>query len=456
MVLFNKIPAEKFRALGFCTKMEAIKALKTSGISGRQFPSEAAFFSYMKKNYTPATFNPVDVPRAKSKPKSKPKAKPKAKPKPTPKPKPKAKPKPTPKPKPKAKPKPTPKPKPKTKPKPTPKPTPKPKPKPKPKAKPKPKPKANPEPTPKPKPKKKITPGDTWGLTKNIKDMREMLFSEKRIPKTLDKTIEANFMKLLMAGLRVDFFETPEKYAWQIYDHFNSFVGPREVKVLEPTMGLGGLLTPFIKHNTDFGKKQYKIDGIEINKDFCVELDVPEVKKHINVICGDFLKYPTKNKYNLIILNPPFQAPIEINGVFKNKNKAYFFFLFKALEHIDGYLESIYFIAPTTHFMSSRTGMSADMKIDEQVYLKIPISLAKEAQGLFPDIFESGTIEFEFKKNQEFEYLSKKWWNNVSEVSFHGVSITYLGVVKGFKAMVKRGRVPRTLGMQAGLYHITL
>ena len=113
--------------------------------------------------------------------------------------------------------------------------------------------------------------------------------------------------------------------------------------------------------------------GIEIDKRFCPE----------NAICMDFFDYPTSEKFDTIIGNPPYVAYKEIGEdtkqkldmeTFSEKTNLYIFFMMKCLDHLSDGGEMI-FITPR-EFMKSTSA--------------IPFNRRLYSEGTITEYFETG------------------------------------------------------------------
>ena len=122
-----------------------------------------------------------------------------------------------------------------------------------------------------------------------------------------------------------DFFETPYKYAYNIYNDYNP---KSKLKVLDICCGLGSLVNPWYENN-------HNITLIELNKEF-----IPILKQKYpkaNIIEVDFLKMNITDNYDVFLCNPPFNT--------KDEKRIYVSFFCKILK-VMSYSSTLYFICP--------------------------------------------------------------------------------------------------------------
>ena len=97
-----------------------------------------------------------------------------------------------------------------------------------------------------------------------------------------------------------DFFETPNKYAYNIYDDCNSI--SIKLDVIDICCGLGSLVQPWYDNG-------HNITLIELNDEFIPILKdkYPKAK----IMNCDFLKTKFDDKYDVYLCNPPFNTKDE-------------------------------------------------------------------------------------------------------------------------------------------------
>ena len=132
--------------------------------------------------------------------------------------------------------------------------------------------------------------------------------------------------------------------------------------------------------------------GIEIDKRFCPE----------NAICMDFFDYPTSEKFDTIIGNPPYVAYKEIGEdtkqkldmkTFSEKTNLYVFFMMKCLDHLNDGGEMI-FITPR-EFMKSTSAIPFNKKLYNEGTITEYFETGDEK--IFPG-FSPNCIVFRFEK----------------------------------------------------------
>ncbi len=148
-------------------------------------------------------------------------------------------------------------------------------------------------------------------------------------------------------------YYTEKETLTEIFQHL-PIIEKDTIKILEPSVGAGNFI-PFIIKKYSYAKKLI-IDVIDIDKSAIKVFraikkytTIPENVK-ISIHTSDFLLYKTKERYDLVVGNPPFINLSEKNGLKENrktysdikaKNTAAFF-LYKAIRIAD----NIAFILP--------------------------------------------------------------------------------------------------------------
>ena len=97
-----------------------------------------------------------------------------------------------------------------------------------------------------------------------------------------------------------DFFETPTKYAYDIYNDYNP--SSRILDVIDICCGLGSLIQPWYDNG-------HNITLIELNDDFIPILQ--EKYPNAKIMNCDFLKTSIDNNYDVYLCNPPFNTDEE-------------------------------------------------------------------------------------------------------------------------------------------------
>ena len=125
---------------------------------------------------------------------------------------------------------------------------------------------------------------------------------------------------------KYDFFETPNKYAYDIYNDYNA--SPNILEVIDICCGLGSLIQPWYDNG-------HNITLIELNDDF-----IPILKEKYpkaKIMNCDFLKTNIDNNYDVYLCNPPFNTDEE--------KLIYVSFFCKILNMMSDY-SIFYFICP--------------------------------------------------------------------------------------------------------------
>lgn len=106
-----------------------------------------------------------------------------------------------------------------------------------------------------------------------------------------------------------EYYPTPPKVARQLFMPYlkkvdSSYYFKREYSLLEPSAGTGSILDELRESLND---ERFTADVIESNFDMQNTL----TGKKYQLIEKDFLKFETRNYYNLILMNPPFSSGTE-------------------------------------------------------------------------------------------------------------------------------------------------
>lgn len=116
-------------------------------------------------------------------------------------------------------------------------------------------------------------------------------------------------------------FFTNKKIVTEVLKHIPTFENFNELRILEPSVGLGNFLPLLIKKYAHIPKviiDVVDIDGDILNllKVIMERFEVPS-NIHINFINADFLLHNFTDRYNLVIGNPPFGKTYESNDLLK-------------------------------------------------------------------------------------------------------------------------------------------
>lgn len=151
-----------------------------------------------------------------------------------------------------------------------------------------------------------------------------------------------DFIKLVKENqAKNDFYETPQPLVDKITDDIINTFGKSKINVLEPSAGLGTLMTGIIDSQRTLNIN--RIDAIEL---FEPMYELLKKNFKISHIYNDnFLSWIPEYKYDVVIMNPPFEGGLGSNlGVSK---VAYLYHLMKALLILERN-KTIYIIMP--HF----------------------------------------------------------------------------------------------------------
>ena len=199
-----------------------------------------------------------------------------------------------------------------------------------------------------------------------------------------------------------DLYNTPIECVKEILKDMDEYIDNNNVlQILEPSAGRGNLIRPIIDYINERKLKVKNFDAVEITE--LLSSILSEKTKLSNVYMNDFLEFkPTKN-YNLIIMNPPYKAPINN----KLEPKAYLFHLIKAMMLPTHNEKIIYAIVP-------HLGVPQNYKKGEHVDIILDKAMKKRVNEYFNFDFDDDLPVYraEFLHNCEgfmkFEYGKPK------------------------------------------------
>jgi hypothetical protein len=232
---------------------------------------------------------------------------------------------------------------------------------------------------------------------------RPTLYKSTR--KTNTKEFKQRQDLLFQLQREYDLFPTPENLTKEIIDDFMKRNNKEDVyNILEPSMGLGSLLIPFIDRQKEISIN--KMDGIEYSKDlFNVVKDKINISNYYN---ADFLEFKQQRPYNLIIMNPPYRGYVNFPNKTQSEKEVYWYHIIKALMlEFANYDKTIYLICPRIH----KDNIDKDSK-QRVFYPSINESLQKRLKEYFnidtdEDILsEFGGLQFEMLKESKGEFTS--------------------------------------------------
>jgi DNA (cytosine-5)-methyltransferase 1 len=196
-----------------------------------------------------------------------------------------------------------------------------------------------------------------YEIAKNYKDkMEEIDLDEKEIKKLkfssfeeVHRFLEKNLNKFSIRTLfkiaenylfkkENASFYTNEKVVFDIVNNLPEF--KNEIKILEPSVGVGNFLPYLLKK---YQHLKIEIDVIDIDNEalkLCELISKKYTNLKINFINEDFLLFMPNKKYDLVIGNPPFKKIIKNNKLLSfykkssiiKTNNLFVFFLEKALK----------------------------------------------------------------------------------------------------------------------------
>lgn len=107
------------------------------------------------------------------------------------------------------------------------------------------------------------------------------------------------------------FYPTPKEIVDRMWDEISGIYLTHDITILEPSAGTGRLLAPLM------GKYCDSVTAIDIAPLHCEILQAKGFKKTHNM---DFMNYSENNKFDLIVMNPPFSKSRSKSHVEKAKN----------------------------------------------------------------------------------------------------------------------------------------
>ena len=134
-----------------------------------------------------------------------------------------------------------------------------------------------------------------------------MVSSDSRLTKLLEKANERALKasEKLNTVKRYQAFYTPVNIIKKMFDFSKSLKGfNNELKILEPTSGIGNIIVELIKL-----QKEYKIYMVEIEESSRKVLqEIVDAASDILTLYeqGNFLQFINPIEYDMIIMNPPF------------------------------------------------------------------------------------------------------------------------------------------------------
>jgi len=136
------------------------------------------------------------------------------------------------------------------------------------------------------------------------------------LPSVSDKTLtavnnalETKKLERSLVGINIPgYFPTPKELAAELVSQAGIGEGMR---ILEPSAGKGDILDAISRERGERDLKSLTVDAVEINGTLCAVLE----KKGYEVVQGDFLEHDFHERYDRIIMNPPFENGQDIEHV---------------------------------------------------------------------------------------------------------------------------------------------
>ena len=191
-----------------------------------------------------------------------------------------------------------------------------------------------------------------------------------------------------------DFYETPSKHAYTIYNEFKpSYI----LNVIDICCGLGSLVQPWYENG-------HNITLIELNDDF-----IPILKeKYPNAIILniDFLKTAINNDYDVYLCNPPFNT--------KDEKLIYASFFCKILNMMSDY-SIFYFICPKMFYKNqNKIKIENELTSDRDILNYIKENNEMPAKYYFDryNLIELHSDEFRFNRAMIKRMINNKIIDN--------------------------------------------
>jgi len=225
----------------------------------------------------------------------------------------------------------------------------------------------------------------------------------KSVRKTNTKEFKNRQDLLFQLQKEYDLFPTPEDLSKGMINDFMKNYNKNDVyNILEPSLGLGSLLFPFIDRQNDISIN--KIDGIEYSKQlYNIVKDKINISNYYN---GDFLEIKQERLYNLILMNPPYRGTVILNDKYQSEKEVYWYHIIKALLLDYGnYEKTIYLICPKIHnklesnnifeptinaSLEKRLKTYFNIDTDENILSNTQFKMLKESKGEFNSFDSKG------------------------------------------------------------------
>jgi hypothetical protein len=173
---------------------------------------------------------------------------------------------------------------------------------------------------------------------KNIKDIysvRHRRGTTSAYYGRISDNIKELYSTIFQGQQGFDLIPTPFNDAQKMLDDvfkYKNYYNGTEINILEPSVGIGNILTTIIDNKKKFIDGNIyvnNIDAIEYNKAL-----YPLIKKEYNIsnfYNADFLEFKSDKFYDLIFMNPPYGCSIYINNKEYSTKECHLIHLVKAM-----------------------------------------------------------------------------------------------------------------------------
>ncbi len=133
-----------------------------------------------------------------------------------------------------------------------------------------------------------------------IRDLKSIEYSRRLMQETIDKSKEIEERR------KYGQFSTPFALAEEIVSYGIDLLPDKEITFLEPCLGSGAFYSALLNVIINSDHNIQRTTGIEIDGMYYKCADNLWRNTEIELINDDFAKVESKNKYNLVITNPPY------------------------------------------------------------------------------------------------------------------------------------------------------
>jgi hypothetical protein len=234
-------------------------------------------------------------------------------------------------------------------------------------------------------------------------------------------------------------FNDAQKMLDDVFKSKNYYNGA-EINILEPSVGIGNILTTIIDNKQNFIDGNIyvnNIDAIEYNRAL-----YPLIKKEYNIsnfYNADFLEFKSDKYYDLIFMNPPYGCSIYIGDKKYSTGECHLIHLVKAMIINNSYSKkninkefNIYIICPELGKLGKYT--------KDKNYLG-------EFIGDFNDLINNKTIKKNMAQFFGLDYSDK------DGIELPSNQIFYMGMINDFIKLDKNGKSTK-MGSKFHMYRI--